>query len=197
MTVKNPKDKGSTYERKISRLLSLWWSQGKDPDVFWRSVSSGAMATNRSKQGKSTNAAYGDITTLSPTGEPFLRTFTVELKKYGNLDMMSLIDSRSTGLFGKFWEKLVKECDEANKAGWGSEPLLITCRNNRKSLVTMHYKFYLKLVDYCGALNAKKPMIAIRQNGFVTKTLVLDDFLDWLDPMVVRTLWNLKQPKGM
>lgn len=190
MTVKNPKNKGSSFERRVSKQLSLWWSQGEDDNIFWRSISSGAMATNRSKQGKATNAAYGDITYLEPSGEPLLRVFTFELKKYSSLDMMTLIDGKSTGLLGKFWEKLLKECQEAKKAGWGASPAMVTSRNNRIPLMTIDYKMYLKLTDYCGAVKESLPMVAIRQNGFVTQTIRLRDFFDWVDPMVIRTLHN-------
>jgi len=45
--------KGSQNEREKSREWSLWFSEGKREDLFWR-TNSGAMATQRGKKGKTT-----------------------------------------------------------------------------------------------------------------------------------------------
>lgn len=189
----NSKDKGNTFERTISRQLSLWWSNDQNKEIFWRSNSSGGMATTRTKAGKTTANSYGDISALSSEGEPLLRLITLELKRYGNLDLMALIDSKSTGNLGKFWSKLSDECIEAAKAGWGSEPWLIIQRNNRQPLIFMNCTFHLKLVDYLGSTPEGTPMISIRQNGFVIRVVRLKDFLSWARPEVFQTLWNLKR----
>ena len=66
--------KGSAFERKVSKELSLWWSEGADPDVFWRSQCSGGRATVRNV------GQFGDIAAVSPVGAPLLTITTIELK---------------------------------------------------------------------------------------------------------------------
>ena len=54
------KAKGSSFEREIARILSLWWSKGTRDDIFGRTMSSGAWGTQRAKAGKSTFGQYGE-----------------------------------------------------------------------------------------------------------------------------------------
>ena len=70
------KGKGSSYEREICRLLSLWWTEGVSDDYFWRTAGSGAMAKTRSKVGKKTHGHYGDIQAVHPDGEPLIRVWS-------------------------------------------------------------------------------------------------------------------------
>ena len=36
--------KGSEFEREMCKCLSLWWTDSKRDDVFWRSAQSGGRA---------------------------------------------------------------------------------------------------------------------------------------------------------
>ncbi|MBM3120244.1 MAG: hypothetical protein FJ006_12010, partial [Chloroflexi bacterium] len=58
--------KGASFERDISRQLSLWWTHGERDDVFWRSSMSGGRATVRAKKGQKTAYQNGDITATDP-----------------------------------------------------------------------------------------------------------------------------------
>lgn len=73
--------KGSQFERTISVQLSLWWSEGKEDSWFWRSVTSGARATQRAKQGKATINAAGDLAAQCVEGQRLLDLLTFELKR--------------------------------------------------------------------------------------------------------------------
>jgi len=73
--------KGSSFERKICKRLSKWWTDGKRDDIFWRSSQSGGRATQRAKKGQRTFGSYGDITAVDPVGQPLMRMFTIELKR--------------------------------------------------------------------------------------------------------------------
>jgi len=106
------KQKGSAFERKISKDLSLWWSCGKRDDIFYRTHSSGARFTKRFLGGKRTVGQAGDIHATDPTGKPLTDLLTIELKcGYGNWDFISLIDGigkeENTTLF-KFLVQAVK-----------------------------------------------------------------------------------------
>lgn len=61
---KNVKGIGNSWERKFCKLLSKWVSPNTNDLLFWRSASSGAVATNRFKKKLSTKNMDGDITCL-------------------------------------------------------------------------------------------------------------------------------------
>lgn len=73
--------KGGAYERDISRILSLWWTDGARDDVFWRSYGSGGRATVRRKKDKTTAGGTGDIVATDEVGLPFTRLVTTEIKR--------------------------------------------------------------------------------------------------------------------
>lgn len=90
--------KGANYERVICKEFSLWLSNGKTDDCFWRSSQSGGRATTRAKRGKKTEGHAGDITATSKEGRKFLKLFAVEIKcgysKAKNVDIGQLLSSK-------------------------------------------------------------------------------------------------------
>ncbi len=83
------KEKGNRFERWFCQVLSLWISDGKDDDIFYRTDSSGARATIRAKQGKKTKNSLGDVCCNDPKYMWFIDNVVVELKcgyKKWNLD---------------------------------------------------------------------------------------------------------------
>jgi hypothetical protein len=127
--------KGSAFERSICKLLSEWWTNGKEDDIFWRTHGSGARATTRHKKGQSLKSQVGDIAAVDKRGRRFCQCFTVSIKRgYKGVTIQDLIDVLDHGkepmLLG--W---IKECYEqtlqADSIGW----LLIVKRNQRKALV--------------------------------------------------------------
>jgi hypothetical protein len=86
--------KGSQFERDICRQLSLWWSEGKRDDVFWRTSGSGARAKTRSYKGKKTFGQNADIQATDPIGQPLIDLFSIECKRgYSNKLLSNLIDA--------------------------------------------------------------------------------------------------------
>lgn len=73
--------KGPAFERAIAKQLSFWWSEGESDDLFWRTQSSGARATQRTKKGKRTDGQYGDICATCPEAKPLLDLFTISIKR--------------------------------------------------------------------------------------------------------------------
>ena len=73
--------KGGDFEREVSRLLSLWWTEGARDDVFWRTSASGGRATSRAQAFKRTRYEYGDITFTDPIGKPLLDVTVIEAKR--------------------------------------------------------------------------------------------------------------------
>lgn len=99
------KSKGGSFEREMSRELSLWISNGKDNNLLWRSATSGGAATIRRKKGITTGLAsahLGDMCAVgdNPLGHKFVRTFHAEMKFYKDLKFSSLMRFEKKNKFG-------------------------------------------------------------------------------------------------
>ena len=88
--------KGSSFEREICKELSLWYTGGERDDIFWRTSISGGRATQRAKSGKKTAGSCGDVAAIDPIGEPFVGSFSIELKRgyTSSVDILDLLDSK-------------------------------------------------------------------------------------------------------
>lgn len=122
----NGKQKGSDFERQICKALSLWVSNGKSIDLYWRSAMSGGRATV--KRGQVRQA--GDITAVAPEGHVLTDVFFIECKAYKTLTLDCFIKWKGTLI--DFWDVAV---NEAHK--YGKIPMLIVKRNNWPILVCM------------------------------------------------------------
>lgn len=63
---RNPKKIGNSWEREFCKILSKWVSPQSEDLLFWRSASSGALATIRNKKKLNSINMDGDITCLDP-----------------------------------------------------------------------------------------------------------------------------------
>lgn len=110
------KQKGSTFEREICRRLSLWITDGKRSDVFWRSAMSGGRATVARKHGADVRQA-GDITAVAPEGHALTDVVFIECKHYAKLDIESFV-LKNQGTLAKFWAVACKEALARCKEPW-------------------------------------------------------------------------------
>lgn len=109
------KQKGSQFERDISKKLSLWLTDGKRNDVLWRSEISGGRFTFSAAKGKAVGSV-GDIKATDPTGFEFADKFVVECKAWRDLHFLAF-------LFGyeelyKAMVKVKKQAESINKSWW-------------------------------------------------------------------------------
>lgn len=137
--------KGSEFERTISKTLSLWWSHGKDDAIFWRTSQSGGRATERAKKGKNTKGQDGDYCATNPIGQPLMNVCTIESKTgYGHQSIMDLIDP--TGLrkpmYDAFFEQCIRESESGGRPYW----MLISRRFGREVMIYMPNLLYHQLV---------------------------------------------------
>lgn len=127
--------KGSAFERAICKQLSLWWTDGQDDDIFWRSSQSGGRATQRAKKGKSTYGSYGDIAAVNPIGEPLLKIFTIELKRgMSHGEPGDLLDCTGDPRCHKFIQTLL-QAEDAHKRAGSFSWLVIAKRDHRHVVV--------------------------------------------------------------
>ncbi len=149
----NSSSKGSAFEREISKELSLWWSEGKNDNIFYRSQSSGARATQRNKKGKETVNQHADITCSDPEGELLIKNWNIECKtgyssktKSGatRWDVLDFIDSKQKEpILEKMWTQCLRDAELTNR-----QPVLIFRRNNRTPCIMLHLSYMNRLFDF-------------------------------------------------
>jgi hypothetical protein len=109
---KDSKNKGTSFERAICRKLSLWWSNGEDDSIFWRSPGSGSWARGK----RPDTPGRGDVIAVKPEGKSLTDYAVIEIKRgYRTPDSIS-DNARDNGTLVKFLENLEHLCfDEAHK----------------------------------------------------------------------------------
>ena len=133
------KQKGGAFERKICVALSLWVSNGKKKDLYWRAAMSGGRATIGKKRGEHLSRQAGDICAVSPEGHSLTDKYYLECKHHKNLRLDSFIFG--TGLLTKFWKET---CIQATR--YGKEPMLIAKSNNMPIVVLTYFNPGLSII---------------------------------------------------
>lgn len=110
------KIKGGNFEREICKKLSLWVSEGKRDDIFWRSAMSGGRSTIGLKKGIKRSNQAGDITAIDPMGQFLINKFIIECKSYKNIQLQSMLFGipKNNSIF-EFWTELWDKANQFNK----------------------------------------------------------------------------------
>jgi hypothetical protein len=179
--------KGSAFEREISTLLSRWWTHGEREDVFWRR-DSGARAKRRSREGKNTFGAHGDISAIDPIGLPLTTLCTIELKSgYRRWSFLDVLDrplmrkgqkNRTLQKFEEFMQQVIEDA-----AAVGNYPVLICKRDKRRRFIVLPRPLYRRIRSYCGKYRGI--ILAIYNSEYTDHSMYamdLDSFLDWCGP---------------
>lgn len=112
------KEKGARFERKVCRLLSLWWSDGKSDRVFWRAPTF--------KQPDGTVHQCGDIVQIDLSYPKCPYCF--ELKHHKDFRLEDFLTGKKSGIVS-WWEQTIQECPP------GMKPVLIVHRDRGPTLV--------------------------------------------------------------
>lgn len=129
--------KGSAFERWFCRELSLWWSEGKDDDLFWRTAGSGARANVRSRKGKRTVGQHGDIASTDTSSAILTKVLTIELKRgYNKATVADLLDQPLGGAIQKY-EYWFSQASTASEQSGTFAWLLVVKRDHREPIVFM------------------------------------------------------------
>ena len=155
--------KGSSFEREMCKLLSLWWTNDERDDVFWRTAGSGARAKTRSKTARDTFGQHGDVQATDPIGQPLIDACTIELKRgYNSLSLQDLIDLPNPAkiIKGHSMSGFIRQAsgDHCNSGSlfW----LLIVKRDRREVLAILPWKLYRQLMTKgLSTLNLAHPTI--------------------------------------
>ena len=179
--------KGSAFEREICKKLSMWWTDGKRDDVFWRSSNSGGRATMRAKSGKRTHGHCGDIAAVDPIGAPLTSLVTLELKRgYTGTSFADVIDKPAHAKQNMF-EAFVEQAETASVLSGSQFWALITRRNKKIALIFIPKEFLKYLEDRGCDMVHGCPIVKLKtsflQGNKTRKTRTvfgfsLDDFLE-------------------
>lgn len=127
------KAKGSSFERDVCKKLTIWVTGNEKPYIFWRSPSSGAVAT----VSQSSNIS-GDIIAVKEEGNFFTDIFSIECKDgYPQADTMKIFKHNKNDIIQEFWEQCIKDARTANKQGMlifrkKGYPILVGIEDNTK-----------------------------------------------------------------
>ena len=125
------KSKGSSFEREVCKALSLWVSNGKNEDLFWRSAMSGGRATVGRKAGKSHKAHAGDISCTHARGHVLTDYWCIECKFYKDLNIDLFMFGKG-GNLDRFWKQAWDAAHENEKV-----PMLIAKQNFKPTIVVV------------------------------------------------------------
>ena len=142
------KSKGGAHERLICKQLSLWASDNKREDIFWRSSLSGGRATVQRKKGINNKTQCCDISAIDPLGNYLTDKIVIECKNYKDLKLENLIFKTSKDGILQFWNEVTAIADLTGKVPW-----LIARQNGKKDIlaVTKAYGYGI-LTRYPGFL---------------------------------------------
>ena len=189
--MKNPKAKGSRFEREVAVLLSRWWTGDKRDDIFWRSTSSGARATSRAVKNKTTANSAGDLCYLDSVGESFIKYFSTEIKRgYKFFEIQRAVDrdSKKLSVFEEWIEQAAKSQADANARSW----LIIAKKDRAKTLALLPQFEYERIAKESEVIGCRYVSIGGVLGGTDRLNRVLclplTDFLRNIDPADVISL---------
>ncbi len=105
--------KGSAFERLVCRKLTEWITGSPTPEIFWRSATSGAKATQDRKAGRKSNMG-GDIVAVAPEGQQFINRYSIECKDrktYGKLESIA----EGWGPLLKWWVQCANDAKQTER----------------------------------------------------------------------------------
>lgn len=127
------KAKGSEFERRVAKELSLWLTVGKDSKQLIRSVLSGGWHGRQTEATTEGWRQVGDLAPNGPAGEAFRRLYAIECKHRRSIDLLSLwTRTADKDSIFVWWDKLAQESAKA-----GVQPILIFRMNGRPIMVMM------------------------------------------------------------
>ncbi len=146
------KAKGSEFERRVSKQLSLWLSKGERDDLLWRSAMSGGRATLQLRKDIINQTQSGDLTAIAPLAYVLCQSCLFECKSYRDLQLMQGV-FKDTGKFKKFWIDTVEAARRYDKI-----PVLI-CKQNQ-------FPVLLVCPDSCQVFDGN-PLVELKHWGAV------------------------------
>lgn len=136
----NSKAKGSSFERKVAKTLSLWLSHGKYDDWVWRTASSGGKAT----QTPSSKYYHGDLCPVHPDANWLFDYVSIECKnvKRTQLYLFNLF-TRSKMPLHKFWQQARRDARKSDRL----PALIFHLPNTKFDMVMVREREFIGIID--------------------------------------------------
>jgi hypothetical protein len=165
------KQKGAAFERSVCQRLSLWVTDMRREDVYWRSAMSGGRATLKSRKGTGIkyDSQQGDICAVHKAGHALLGAFVAECKFYADLGIEAAAFG-DMGKIGMFWEELEDQCSKCHSLRL---PFLVA-KQNRKPELLLTNKLGWQLLT-AGA--KKRPKLLITFPRFGARACLFRDLI--------------------
>jgi len=163
----NGKAKGSGYERDICKMLTMWLTGKDKPYVWWRSPSSGALATITAQNPNLT----GDIISVLPEGNFLTDRFSIEIKTgYPKSSFNKFFSNAKNNEIEMFWKQAVNDASKSNK-----EPMMIYKKDRKEPLIFLREVVKNKLpqleeLNYFILKFNSERVVVFNTNEFFTKT---------------------------
>ena len=190
-------EKGSEFERDVSKQISNWITDDERDDVLWRSQASGARAKTRAKKNKTLQGQYGDLAATDKLAEDLFVCCVFELKRgYSNkakrtrvdgsvveasrpMCLLDCIDSLSSEKPKQF-ELFARQVNrDAIRAGW-KEPVLIIQRDRKKSIIVLRKRLWHEIRSkFPWPSGFRYITIKLKEYPDPFIVLTLDDFFEW------------------
>lgn len=176
------KSKGSAFERQVAKDLSLWWTKGERDDIFWRSQTSGARATQRKKQGKSTANQDGDLTAMDVIGQPLISKLSIELKcGYPAFNLEGVVNrprAKKTVL-REFLEQCKREVEGTDRLWW-----LIVKQNLKEVILIFPISFNTFLREKNCLKWKRLPHLTLKFEEWEITVVRFHEFLQVINPEI-------------
>jgi len=212
------RQKGQNFEREESRFLSLWWTENKMDDIFWRQRVKITSKTPHAER------QLGDITAVHTIGLPFVEMFNVELKagysrqttkqakknndKRNEKRIKAGKEPKPLSVHNTPWDLL--DVIDSNKIDdnleiiqfWdqcksdaelsGRIPLLIFKRDFHLPVVVINENSFgwSEITDHLNDLKSRKMKLFLK--GEILTFYRHDDFFEWLDPETIKIIHRRK-----
>ncbi len=180
--------KGSAFERDFCKQLSLWWTEGRRDDVFWRTAGSGAMATSRGKHQRKTFGQYGDVQATDPIGQPLIDLFHFELKRgYSYHTIQDLLDKAEGAALQKY-ESFLQQTQEGQKASGSYFWVLVLKRDRRKPIIIFPIDLYNMFLEMGKDIGVGGILWWMGDESFLMITL--ESFFSKVHPSMITKIAN-------
>lgn len=177
------KTKGSSFERQMCRKLSLWWTDNRQDDVFWRN------SMRKTTKNPDTKFQLGDLCAIDPDACIFISKVSIEFKSgYSRerkgrknirntpWDILDIIDGKGDNIFFSFWSQTVRDAQIS-----GRMPMLIFKRDYHDPVICTSWLVYNNFCTYFNSYD--NYVIRLANTMYDDLSLMnLDKFLDWVSP---------------
>lgn len=164
---KGSKGKGASFDIKNCRILSKWITGFEQPEIFWRSATSGGRASRKARMGIDVGM-HGDIMAIDEKAKWLTDIFFFECKSYSKIDFSLFLEGKGNVI--DWWKKCVEQSTDAKK--W---PLLVFKQNGSdtyimcKSDMPMFSEFSLDCLPRFEIVTNGEKLVVASFSGFLRR----------------------------